>query len=414
MKSFKSLFCFLFLISCDIFAASNSGFERYLRCFSLDKNQKMIKRPLFHGFKEVARAFEMGKVGIGPRVYEASLIFFTSEDQDLKFLKLDLTKLEEDLDQIIKKPEEEEKILISALIRQMPSALKAKLEPLSIEEQEQRLSESFFLYPREQQAGYLRLELFQGHPDFPHEEADLVSALDIMKNDFEYSDVYFRNSIWFIIKKLANQLKYLHDRNLVHGDFKNDNVLWEICKRKTRLALTDFETTSCAIMPTDLISPSFRTISYFSPQLFFLFKHILAKILLKDDQKPQPITDETMDLRKEEIWAFGASIYQIATGQLFFEKDYFSDEDENVPCDEREEAEPYYYMDQPKDELIASLKDKIRTKVLDRNLQELLHHMLAYDSKDRYSVDQIIEYCENVISKRNLEDDFWEKARRRK
>ena len=109
------------------------------------------------------------------------------------------------------------------------------------------------------------------------------------------------SEIWEFIKGVATGLAYLHGNDIIHRDIKPDNILKD---EQGNYVISDFGLSTK--MRSTLRKASARqndssnqtgTIGYMAPEMF--------------SSKPNAV-------KATDIWAFGATIYEIATGEMPF------------------------------------------------------------------------------------------------
>lgn len=107
--------------------------------------------------------------------------------------------------------------------------------------------------------------------------------------------------IWSFIKEVANGLAYLHGNDIIHRDIKPDNILKD---EQGNYVISDFGLSTK--MRSTLRKASARqndssnqagTIGYMAPEMF--------------SAKPNAV-------KATDVWALGATIYEIATGEMPF------------------------------------------------------------------------------------------------
>lgn len=157
--------------------------------------------------------------------------------------------------------------------------------------------------------------------------------------------------LWKYIYEVASGLAYLHEHSprIIHQDIKPANVLVD---DNGNYAITDFGI-SAEMGGTDIDADdeSGGTFAYMAPERFV------------DDTPPMPESD---------IWAFGATVYEIITGDAPFGND-------GGKIQTRESVIPR--IDQPVPEPV----------------KQLLYQCLAYDAKARPTARSIVE---TVLKKR--------------
>lgn len=109
------------------------------------------------------------------------------------------------------------------------------------------------------------------------------------------------DDIWHLIKDIASGLSYLHSKEVIHRDIKPDNIL---LSSSDEYLLSDFGVS--AKMQNTMRRNSTRqkiesdisgTVAYMAPELF----------------SKNPIANKATD-----IWALGATLYELLTGELLF------------------------------------------------------------------------------------------------
>ncbi len=107
--------------------------------------------------------------------------------------------------------------------------------------------------------------------------------------------------IWKFIKDVANGLAYLHDNDIIHRDIKPDNILID---EQGNYVITDFglstkmrSTLRKASARQNKTTDQSGTIGYMAPEMF--------------SAKPNAV-------KATDIWALGATIYEVTTGEMPF------------------------------------------------------------------------------------------------
>lgn len=109
------------------------------------------------------------------------------------------------------------------------------------------------------------------------------------------------DEIWKFVKDVANGLAYLHDNDIIHRDIKPDNILID---EQGNYVITDFglstkmrSTLRKASARQNKATDQSGTIGYMAPEMF--------------SAHPNAV-------KATDIWALGATIYEIATGEMPF------------------------------------------------------------------------------------------------
>ncbi len=150
--------------------------------------------------------------------------------------------------------------------------------------------------------------------------------------------------IWKYIYQVASGLAYLHERTpqIIHQDIKPANVLID---DNGNYAITDFGI-SAAIGRADIDSDdSYGTYAYMGPERF------------RQDAQPMPESD---------IWAFGATLYELMAGDTPFGNEGGENQQRNTPI-------PPLSKNVPED------------------VRSLIYACLAYDPKERPTARQIVD-----------------------
>lgn len=110
------------------------------------------------------------------------------------------------------------------------------------------------------------------------------------------------SELWRFIEDVARGLAYLHENDIIHRDIKPDNILRD---SQDNYVITDFGLSTkmrstlrrASARQVDNTHNQSGTIGYMAPEMF--------------SAKPQAV-------KATDIWALGAAIYEIATGEMPF------------------------------------------------------------------------------------------------
>lgn len=167
------------------------------------------------------------------------------------------------------------------------------------------------------------------------------------------------DDIWAFIKDVAAGLAYLHSNDIIHRDIKPDNILKD---EQGNYVITDFGLSTK--MRSTLRKASARqndssnqsgTIGYMAPEMF--------------SAKPNAV-------KATDIWALGATIYEIATGEMPF-------------CGQGGIME-----------LHGAELPELPSK-FSKELSELMTKCLAKDAWDRPTAQEIVEGLKTASSNNN-------------
>ena len=163
------------------------------------------------------------------------------------------------------------------------------------------------------------------------------------------------NEIWKFIYDVSSGLSYLHACNppIVHQDIKPANVLID---DYNNYAITDFGISSQRGFQVGYYEDNSGTMAYMAPERF------------EDNYRPTIASD---------IWAFGATLYEILTGK--------------VPYQEQGGL----------NQLDGNMKMKPFASKVPRDIQKLIISCLSLNPEDRPTANQIIELSYKHINPSN-------------
>ena len=157
-------------------------------------------------------------------------------------------------------------------------------------------------------------------------------------------------------KKIKNKIFYnitiginkIHQRNLIHGDIKIENVM---VQKDTSVKIIDFEFSQ--LLSNDNIPNKFGSRSYLSPEKM----------------------DGNIISKKSDIWALGILYYKLINYEEPYERKFINSET--------------YYPSQESiiDEFLMFSKDE----------RELFNMMVKDDYTERKNPDEIIKFMENYL-----------------
>lgn len=170
------------------------------------------------------------------------------------------------------------------------------------------------------------------------------------------------DEIWKFVKDVANGLAYLHDNDIIHRDIKPDNILID---EQGNYVITDFglstkmrSTLRKASARQNKATDQSGTIGYMAPEMF--------------SAHPNAV-------KATDIWALGATIYEVATGEMPF-------------CGQGGVME-LHGAELP--ELPSNFSEK---------LGELMNRCLSKDTWDRPTAQDIVNLIEEKSSKADNEN----------
>lgn len=172
-----------------------------------------------------------------------------------------------------------------------------------------------------------------------------AGSSEMMVGSFQKAD-----DIWKYIYEVASGLAYLHEHipQIIHQDIKPANVLID---DNGNYAITDFGISAAMGVPESEMEESAGTFAYMAPERFI------------EGMSPMPESD---------IWALGATLFELVTGTVPFGEDGGSI--------------------QQKESAIPEIKQKIPDSI-----KQLIYSCLAFDIKNRPTARSIVD---TVLKKR--------------
>lgn len=159
-------------------------------------------------------------------------------------------------------------------------------------------------------------------------------------------------TVWKLVRDVADGLAYLHDRNIIHCDIKPDNILFD---EGGVFLLSDSginaKTRSTLSLQADNNNMPSAT-AYMGPEMF---------------------SEEPYSVYATDIWALGATIYEILTNSL-----------------------PFFGQGGAMQNHGAELPD-IPFGFVSDNLIQLMYDCLAKDPWERPRAHEIVKYAEEVL-----------------
>jgi len=165
---------------------------------------------------------------------------------------------------------------------------------------------------------------------------------------------------WEFIRDVANGLAYLHEQGIVHHDIKPDNILLD---ENGLFVITDFGVSTKA---RDLVQGENEelmggTVGYMGPEMFKPYAESVAAT---------------------DIWALGATIYEMLTGEL-----------------------PFYGLG-GHGQINDAKQIEIPYRFVSDNLAQLVRDCMAKDPWDRPRAQEIADYTK-ILFGENLEHPEW-------
>ena len=188
--------------------------------------------------------------------------------------------------------------------------------------------------------------------------------LEYCGNGTLYNSINVNGLDEFVIHKyfsqVVNAVYFLHKNNLVHRDIKPENILIQ----KNKIKLCDFGW--CCLESNIKKNDFCGTFEYMAPEI------------IKEMPYGKPV----------DIWALGILLYEMYYG--------FS---------------PFRSINENNNEVIDNIMKKklifSNNKNIPNDMKDLICHMLEYDIKKRYDINQVISHCwlqkyKNNENKRNI------------
>ncbi|CAK73751.1 unnamed protein product (macronuclear) [Paramecium tetraurelia] len=197
-----------------------------------------------------------------------------------------------------------------------------------------------------------------------------------------YDRIIYRGTIQpdevrFIMKEIGNGIKEIHDLGYAHRDLKPENILiFQINdngKTQDLYKICDFGT----IKQIDVLkTQKVGTAYYLAPE--------------------QVNGQDTLYSQTVDVWAFGALIYELLTGQPLFNGNLLFKLGRN-------EQEVYIKI---KNSIQASIDQKINNCLqIERKYKTLLLNMLQIDIRKRYNINQVVSDLRGTSQVRDRDSD---------
>ncbi|KAF0683302.1 Aste57867_24642 [Aphanomyces stellatus] len=249
------------------------------------------------------------------------------------------------------------------------------------------------------QAGLKTLKPFGGYTmtEYPH--LVVMPAADRSLEDIYLKERPGENERRIFLQQVAEGLQHLHNKGLVHGDVKKLNMV----RVDNRLKLIDLDATTKI---GDPIGAKFSS-GILPPELFYKFKSDKERQLylsywanvgttnleLWDKVKPKnDCVVKTFYLKLDELpytpilaqvsldaWAFGALMYQMHSGEELVSTDINQD----VLDDTIEQAITWTQ---------CKLKTRIRNKIRNDTVCDLIEKLLVVDPQDRIDINGVLNH----------------------
>ncbi len=170
-----------------------------------------------------------------------------------------------------------------------------------------------------------------------------------------------------VLEKIFEQIKILHDANIIHNDIKPENIVVKIKDDKiTDLKVIDFN------------------LSEFS----FQFDERRHKACTPEYASPEKCFDRPTT-KKNDIWTLGAMVYELLHPKhqmLLSKKDV-------------ETIKLYYPSLDKKQESMFYFDRKIDNLPVEESYKSLLKKMLAFHAENRYNIDQCLKALREINNK---------------
>jgi serine/threonine-protein kinase HSL1 (negative regulator of Swe1 kinase) len=218
---------------------------------------------------------------------------------------------------------------------------------------------------RARQEAELLLEL-SGHPnviktrEVYEENNALYMVMDYVDTDLltylsEFECGLSEKETCHLFRQLVKILKHLHSKNIVHGDIKLENILYD---RKTQnLLLIDFGSASRVQSKSSKLQVMSGTPQYVAPEV---------------------ILQEEYDGFKSDLYSLGVVLFALATNRL--------------PFDDEDGVYYYSWVENYHDALFSSNTRLLPPCPLSRSLTSLIRSLLALNPGLRGNVNDILSH----------------------
>jgi len=209
-------------------------------------------------------------------------------------------------------------------------------------------------------------------------ETDLLTYLSSFETGLTEKDTFY------IFKQITSVIKYLHSKNIVHGDIKLENILYD--KKNKKILLIDFGSS------TKITFNKNNFLNNFNNTKNFLLNHLSGT---PQYVAPEVILREEYDGFKSDIYSLGVVLYGLSTNRL--------------PFDDEDGVYYYSWVENYYDGLRNSNFRTLPPNCLSKKLINLLCKMLAINPNLRGDINDISNHPwlkKNSFEKQNSVQKF--------
>ncbi|KAF0716743.1 Aste57867_2689 [Aphanomyces stellatus] len=261
------------------------------------------------------------------------------------------------------------------------------------------------------------LRIHGGHVMTNYPFVMVMPAADRSLEDIFLKERPGENERRILLQQVAEGLQHLHETKLVHGDVKKLNVV----RVRSHLKLIDLDASTTIGNPmsdkfssgslppemfyklrsdteTELYCKHWENTKLASPDLWQKIKpknqFVVKTFRSADDQLPYKSVKAHPSL---DVWAFGALMYQMYSGEELVSTDVNQD----VLDDKIEQAATWTQ---------EKLNTRLQNKVSNAIARELLEKLLVVDPEDRISMDAVLDHSyfkvdsSGLVTKKDLQE----------